>query len=102
MADKNPITPEMIERVARALCRADGNPRDIRIGGPLGDKTETQIDKIWFAWLRPAYAAIVATREPTVAMSKAGDLAARGQGAHDCEVPMSDVWRAMVDAALRE
>lgn len=49
-----------------------------------------------------ARAAIAAMREPSDAMRAAGERAALADGAHDCEVPMADVWRAMIDAALRD
>lgn len=35
-------------------------------------------------------------------MAGAGKNAAHAEGAHDCEVPMDDVYRAMIDAALKE
>jgi hypothetical protein len=93
MADDNPSTPEMVERVARALCRADGNP----------GKPETEIDIIWHAWINPARAAIAAMREPTEAMVA---VIAAGCGATpECEFDCAlarDRIRAMIDAALGE
>ncbi len=41
-------------------------------------------------------------REPTEAMAKAGDEASLADGAHDCEVPIAHVYRAMIGAALAE
>jgi hypothetical protein len=59
------------------------------------------------AWASPALEELVrkiiaAMREPTDAMGVAGHKKAKSDGAHDCEVPMTDVWRAMIDAALAD
>ena len=94
MADDNPSTPEMVERVARALCRADGNP----------GKPETEIDIIWHAWINPARAAIAAMREPTEAVKDAG-YAAMLITLNDKFPPKPAalyVFRQMIDAALEE
>ncbi len=49
-----------------------------------------------------AYSALAAMREPTEKMTAVGERASLRDGAHDCEVRMSDVYRAMIDAALGE
>jgi hypothetical protein len=48
-----------------------------------------------------ARAVIAAMREPTEAMVTRGERESIRDGAHDCEVPMSDIWRAMSDDALK-
>lgn len=114
MADNTntPAAPEMVERIAQALGDSfvPSNPyrlRDLFIwslstcNGPT-----TKEDRVWREhtinkWLRE-FATIMITnmREPTDQMIRSGDAAALSDGAHDCEVPMADVYRAMVDAAL--
>jgi hypothetical protein len=67
----------MIERVARALCKADD-----RFDGAM-----------WRTYTDHASAAIEAMREPTPSMTSAG-MHAYSTSKH--------IWRAMIDAALRE
>jgi hypothetical protein len=84
---------EMIERVARAISsHVPGCAGATCVFTPI---TECVCGRI-------ARAAIAAMREPAAAMAEAGKLAAYAEGAHDCEVAMSDVWRAMIDAALED
>lgn len=77
---------EMIERVARAICKADGQDPDHE--GELTDEGTFQ----WQSYVTDARAAIEAMREPTKAMIAA------------C-YPDEDaglIWRDMIDAALKE
>jgi hypothetical protein len=78
---------EMVERVGAALRKACLKEYGTNWGNDV-------------AW-RFARAALVAMREPTEGMKTIGDRASLRYGAHDCEVPMSDVWRAMIDEALK-
>lgn len=82
---------EMIERVARALCKADGCDPD--------HESPDQIDagiKLWTRYVRDARAAIEAMREPTEAMSEA----VKPLGLCRTE-DAAEIYRAMIDAALR-
>lgn len=91
---------EIIERVAKVLFA-------VQSGGPgdIGETTEI----VWHhlneharnLWFDIARSAIEAMREPTAEMAKQGNGKALDDGAHDCEVPMADVYRAMIDAALK-
>lgn len=73
----------MIERVARALARANFPPASDR-----------DIDDMWDGWVVEAETAIKAMREPTTAMIEAGE-------AVDGTVSAAPVWAAMIDAALK-
>ena len=88
------MASEMIERVARALCREAGDdPDETDItgrGGPL-----------WRLWIDAARSAIEAMMEPTNAMLKAGS-AHHMYGPGDPLPDALDAWRAMIDAALNE
>jgi hypothetical protein len=66
----------MIERVARAMCAADGGSQEVDV----------------HHYLDMARAAIEAMREPTEAMCEAAD-------AVECNQPEC-IWQAMIDAAL--
>ena len=72
---------ELIESVARALCRNDGRAPDMN----------------WDEFVRPARAAVIATlkaiREPTETMVEAAYTGGGG---------VSDVYCAMIDALLKE
>lgn len=72
---------EMIDRVARALCEAEGDR-----------------DELWDAYLEPARAAIEAMREPTKEMLFAGDL----HCTYGCKCWSGDIYPAMIDAALED
>ena len=90
----------MVERVARAIC-AEGVSCTVGSFSPDSRETLTG-EPLWRSYVSSARAALAALREPTEAMSKAGDRAALAEGAHDCEVRMSAVWRAMIATALGE
>jgi hypothetical protein len=72
---------EVVERVKRVLaaCR---------------DVSSTGVAEI-------ARVSIAAMRKPTEAMEDAGRRAMLSYGAHDCEVSPADIWRAMIDEALK-
>lgn len=95
---------EMVERVARRICRAaimgvrtiEGEP-NLAESGMLDRLVE---DK-WEAYAPIARAAIEAMREPTNEMIAAGyDEEKVGYGPDG--VPAELVWEAMIDAALGE
>jgi hypothetical protein len=90
---------EMVERVARAICKADG--RDPDSDFTSGNATFPA----WQAYQSRARAAIEAMREPTEAMIEAGGLsdAARpydGPEGEGCQFYPAIAYRAMIDAAL--
>lgn len=82
---------EMIERVARALARSNGD------------------GAYWHAYLRQALAAIEAMHEPTEAMFMAGSNAepydragtSRMHGRRIGDLPARDCWRLMIERALK-
>lgn len=78
------MTDSMIERVARAICTADGY-----------DHTPDEIERCPDL----ARAAITAMREPDETMWQAG-WATVPYDVH--ENALADAWHAMVDAALAE
>ena len=92
----------MVERVARAICRAGGkNPDEVMLSLG-GEKT-----LMWEAFEDVARAAIEAMREPTEAMTAAGSRVdvwhswcAAGERIVDDSA--GDVYRGMIDAALKD
>lgn len=79
---------EMIERVARAICRAG-------MSGPK-DHLNKQENLNWRKFEIEARAAIEAMREPTNAMVEASNREWDGRMSHRS----SGAWQAMIDAAL--
>ena len=85
---------EMVDRVARALCKADaltlawGDNRDARV--------DAYVKSEWMGWLDHARAAIAAMREPTAAMTH---RAFRYADAVIRRADIEDAWRHMIDAA---
>lgn len=77
-----------LERVARALCELDANPPDATMDGK----------PLWQDYLPEAWAAIMALREPDMAMISAGALKAVQSGDYD----FGAIYRAMIDAAMIE
>ncbi len=88
------MTESMIERVARAICRANCGPRMQR---DEPDRVECQVENGWSLWEDEARAAIEAMREPTERICK---LTAADHDMAVAEVAV--VWDAMVANALRE
>lgn len=74
----------MIERVARAMARAN-----------YPAATDNDIDEMWEGWVKEARAAIAAMREPTPAMVNYGE-------ACDGTISAKEIWQTMIDAALQE
>ena len=77
-----------LERVARALCELDANPPDATMGGK----------PLWQDYLPEAWAAIMALREPDMAMVAAAAQEV-GQIGKDHG---GKIYRAMIDAAMIE
>ncbi len=75
-------------RVARALCELDANPPDATMDGK----------PLWHGYLPEARAAIMALREPNMAMISAAAREADEIGKLD----VGRMYRAMIDAALTE
>lgn len=90
----------MVERVARAICAADGHDPD----GPPIDEYPSAIYP-WAVYRNLAKAAIEAMREPSEEMKKAGEHAEISDSYGEYYVSAdnaADIFRAMVDAALKE
>ena len=80
---------EMVERVARAICKAndyDPDANDNLLSGPSGTRN-------WHLYVTHARAAIAVMREPTQEMVESG--------VENAPNPR-DIWEAMIDAALAE
>jgi len=74
----------MVERVARAMCVADGCNPDALPNEDYADGSEV----LWMTYGTMARAAIAAMREPTEAIMEAFSAAS------------TDEWRAAIDAAI--
>lgn len=84
---------DMIERVARAICKADG------LASCAMDDERAEVDTCTAAncsRFLQARAAIEAMRTPTEAMVRATDSYDRYRAA------IEDEWRLMIDRALKE
>ena len=96
------MTDSMVERVARALARNFGlshyadDPEYLR----------RYVDTSWPSFESQARAAIAAMREPTEAMDTAGYLGGRDAAdpyePGNIAVVTTPIYRAMIDAALKE
>jgi len=90
---------EMIERVAKALCRGD-----LKEGGDFDAAWEQESA----VWLSEARAAIEAMREPNIQMLEAGADEEYGVNDHGGAEWCADeqgallVWHAMIDEALAQ
>ena len=101
---------EMVERVAKALARCAGG----RIVGP-GQSAATRefaweadgghishyVERHWHEYVGAATFAIEAMREPTAAMTWAGSQESSYDDLQLGTDHMADIWRAMIDAALK-
>ncbi|HEX7856073.1 MAG TPA: hypothetical protein VF503_20525 [Sphingobium sp.] len=76
----------LLERAARALCTAAGNPENITFEGK----------PMWQSYLSEARAVLVAIREPSEVMVSAG------QDVASWKSNVGEAWHAMIDAALAE
>lgn len=89
----------MVERVARALCRAfvESRPNDL---GPAG----LWVERYWPDFKSQARAAIEAIREPTHGMNAAGGLRLEMEMFEEPEGTVFDaagrIYACMIDAAL--
>lgn len=84
-------TPEMVERVARALCIAeDGEP----------DRTWSDGKPEWQMWTAAAGAAIETIRDPSSSMITAALVSHLAQTKAAAFRPFL-VWQAMIDDALK-
>ena len=89
--------PEMVERVARALCIAMGLPPDHEFREVVGSGFEESVVSViaWTKFQREARVAIEAMRQPTEPMLLAAGLHPTGHNPFDA-------WQAMIGAALDE
>lgn len=89
---------EMVERVARVLCKRSGvNPDDPSVCNHKG--------LAWTIWAKDARAALEAIRDPEVTMKLAGGKIILNQRntvlVAKTEIA-GDVWQAMIDEALKQ
>lgn len=92
---------EMVERVARALCWANGMDPDLTLGGDGQNY-------LWMEYEHPARAAIAAMREPTTAMMQSAceiyctepTCFKNGGCSFNRHTEHLEEWQAMIDAAL--
>lgn len=87
---------DMVEKVARAICVADGLAPDALPNEDFADGSEV----MWMTCRDVARAAIAAMREPTEAMvrSVVREVYPNDQGLSEFEA--ADIWGNMIDAAL--
>lgn len=104
-------TSSMVERVARAICRAEYRSEiesgTLILSGPNGEDLapaaalDQYVDRMWEGFVLHAHAAIEAMREPTQAMLALHDGMAGNELCWDANAEtLSQVWQAMIDAAL--
>jgi hypothetical protein len=107
-------TPEMVERVARAICSGDGSNPDrlVAYGQPERASNNTFVVPQngvphWQTYVWQASAAIEVMREPTQGMVGSVDVEIHRAGNDETNITseLSDkeiieVWSAMIDAAL--
>lgn len=109
---------EMVEQVARAICKADGLDPDadwrdvgrVKLDIAIKDGEEQR----WRTYVRKAHAALAAMRKPTEGMTVAGGeaigpyLMASKDGRTGEVTPglvqggIHTTWQAMIDAAMAE
>lgn len=88
--------PEMVERVARRICSANGHNYDRLVARRVsGELDQADYDRF-------ARAAIEAMREPTEAMLRPAGWLDNGYAMTVTEGIAEEVWRTMIDAALRK
>lgn len=82
---------DMVERVARKLCKADGYPENIKFEGK----------PIWVSYSDTARMVIESMRKSSARMVIEGESAASiGIGKSSDEEALPRAWHAMIDAAL--
>jgi hypothetical protein len=90
---------EMIERVARAICRESGEDPDEMVSRVEGPGYIFPAQAQWLTRFPFARAAIAAMREPTAAMKAATSPdRVRSEGSQEHFAGL--LYRAMIDAAL--
>lgn len=92
---------EMVDLVASVMLLQVGIDPEIAQRVAAGEFVSVYPESMWDDLRGVARVVIEAMREPTKAMVLAGDEAGISDGAHDCEVPMADIYRAMLDEALK-
>jgi hypothetical protein len=80
---------EMVERVARALCRS-------KSAAQPGGWIERHINENWPVFMDDARTAIEAMREPTEAMLTAAHVHGKNHA-----IEMRQAWRDMIDEVLK-
>ena len=84
--------PSIVEAAARALCRVEGHPDDgISNGEPL-----------WHAYVPKVREVLIAAREATDTMAKAGRTTGYDRVVDLGESDAKAIYAAMLDAALWE
>lgn len=87
---------DMVERVARALCRYDGYDPDKIVGvRPLQSPQ-------WDLYRKRARAAIEVMREPTEEMVEAAELAGGMAGWDHIGKRLRNAWSAAIDVAIKK
>lgn len=88
------MTP--IERAARALCKLEGNPENIRFEGK----------PMWQSYVPQALAVVEALHEPSQAMREGGAEIIRAlcpdHSTQVIEDDSANVWRLMIDVMRKE
>lgn len=89
---------EMIEREARAICRA--------FHGRFSDTPQAElnatVERYWTGYVDIATAAIEVMREPTYPIIAAGAAADNGEDRTIGFSGAEEVWQLMIDAALKQ
>ena len=84
---------ELMERAARALCRHEGHPENIKFEGR----------KMWESYVPAVRVVIQAIRKPSLDMSRAGEKLLADHRMHSVShTDMADSWAVMVDALLNK
>jgi hypothetical protein len=80
----------IVERVARAICRATYR------SSVNASEIDEVVNAYWADWIPEARASILAMREPTLEMVEAGRIK------YCTKEQTRRLWAAMIDEALRE
>jgi hypothetical protein len=92
------MSDTMIDRIARSLCvsagdNPDGATCDVYVPG------DPDAGKVWASYRASARAVLVAMRQPTSAMLKAGE---DDMNPWSNDVHLPHIWETMINAALTE
>lgn len=100
------MTQTMVEKMARAMCLADGKDpeADWRYTGQVMLAVAVEHPETWRTYIRRAKAALLALMEPTEGMVEEGMAHCYdGDGDGDCERPNERaIFTAMIQAAIDE